>query len=106
MQERPIGDLLFALNNAGCNINCNNCNESLPITVKSGFPGGKIILDASTSSQFASSILMASPFADKQVELTLKGEIGFIIFYLNFNWSFGNVYSDDCWFNETMGDRY
>ncbi len=77
MQQRPIGPLVDALNNNGCNISYLKNTGSLPLKVdvssKRGFPGGVIELGATISSQYVSSILMAAPYASSPVTLKLVG---------------------------------
>ncbi|KAJ3335757.1 3-dehydroquinate dehydratase (3-dehydroquinase) [Gonapodya sp. JEL0774] len=75
MKQRPIGDLVDALNANGCKIAFAEKKGSLPLVIQpTGFPGGKIALSANISSQYVSAILMAAPYAETPVELTLTGE--------------------------------
>ncbi|GMM28959.1 pentafunctional protein [Martiniozyma asiatica (nom. inval.)] len=75
MQERPNGPLIQALRANGCEINCLNREGSLPVKVKcgKGLKGGRIELGATVSSQYVSSILMAAPYAQNPVTLSLVG---------------------------------
>ena len=69
--ERPMAPLIDALRQLGADIK----GESLPLMIK-GKPlkGGTVALDASLSSQFASSLLMAAPTWENGLELTLTGD--------------------------------
>lgn len=75
MQERPNGPLIDALRTNGAQIECLNREGSLPIRVQcgSGLKGGRIELGATVSSQYVSSILMAAPYAQSPVTLSLVG---------------------------------
>ncbi|KAG7192418.1 3-dehydroquinate dehydratase (3-dehydroquinase) [Scheffersomyces spartinae] len=75
MQERPIGPLVDALRSNGSDIDYLNREGSLPLKIKSGkgLKGGRIELGATISSQYVSSILMAAPYADEAVTLSLVG---------------------------------
>ncbi|KAI9025461.1 EPSP synthase-domain-containing protein [Hyaloraphidium curvatum] len=75
MKQRPIGDLVSALQSNGCRVGYLEREGSLPLRVEpTGLPGGRIELSANISSQYVSSILMAAPYAEKEVELHLTGE--------------------------------
>ena len=68
--QRPLAPLIDALRQLGANI---TPNTSLPLTIV-GHPiaGGSVTLDASQSSQFASSLLLAAPTWEHGLQLTLK----------------------------------
>ena len=72
---RPIKDLVEALRANGSSIECTGKDGHLPLKIEAaeGMEGGDIELDASFSSQYVSSILMASPYAKKPVTLRLTG---------------------------------
>ena len=72
---RPIKDLVEALRANGSSIACTGKDGHLPLKIEAaeGMEGGDIELDASFSSQYVSSILMASPYAKKPVTLRLTG---------------------------------
>ena len=64
MRERPIGDLLDALNQLGANATSENDNGCPPVIVHAnGLPGGTATVRGDISSQFLSGILMAAPVA-------------------------------------------
>lgn len=76
MKERPIKPLVDALRANGSAIEyVEPTRESLPIRVPStgGLKGGRITLEATVSSQYVSSILLAAPYAHSPVTLSLVG---------------------------------
>ncbi len=76
MEERPAGPLLAALNELGVeavSIKGTNCP---PVRITSrGLSGGTVHLSASISSQFLSSLLLASPCASRSVTIILDGKL-------------------------------
>ena len=76
MRERPIGDLLDALNQLGADIR-SEINPGLPPVVVRGrgLQGGKATIRGSISSQFLSGILMVAPCAEDEVQLSVNGEL-------------------------------
>ena len=74
-EGRPIKDLVDALRANGSSIECTAKDGHLPLKIEAaeGMEGGDIELDASFSSQYVSSILMAAPYAKKSVTLRLTG---------------------------------
>ena len=72
---RPIKDLVNALRANGSSVECLGKDGHLPLKIAAaeGMDGGDIELDASFSSQYVSSILMAAPYAKKPVALRLTG---------------------------------
>jgi 3-phosphoshikimate 1-carboxyvinyltransferase len=76
MRQRPIGDLLNAINQLGANAVSENGNGCPPIVVRAaGLPGGAARIRGDVSSQFLSGILMAAPAAKSSVELIIDGEL-------------------------------
>jgi 3-phosphoshikimate 1-carboxyvinyltransferase len=74
MRRRPIGDLLSALQSAG--VKTTGRNGFPPVTIVGGnFLGGRIGINASISSQFASSLLLSAPYAKWPVTLHITDEI-------------------------------
>jgi 3-phosphoshikimate 1-carboxyvinyltransferase len=69
LAQRPIGPLLDVLEKLGA-----RCRErSLPIVLEArGLHGGKVWLDASESSQFASGLLLAAPAMGEGIDLVLE----------------------------------
>lgn len=76
MRERPIKALVDALN---------ECGGSITYAGKEGYPplkiegkrlkGGTVTLDGSISSQYVSALLMAAPFMEAGLTLTLTGDV-------------------------------
>jgi 3-phosphoshikimate 1-carboxyvinyltransferase len=74
MRQRPIGDLLDALNQLGATTASENANGCPPVIVHAnGFPGGVANVRGDISSQFLSGILMAAPAARAPVALVIDG---------------------------------
>ncbi len=76
MRQRPIGDLVNALNQLGARVSAASHRNSLcpPVTVRaSGLPGGWCSLSGGVSSQFLSALLMAAPYARQPVEIRVVG---------------------------------
>ncbi|MET0293831.1 MAG: 3-phosphoshikimate 1-carboxyvinyltransferase [Phenylobacterium sp.] len=77
MRKRPIAPLVEALGQLG--IEAAAPTGCPPVTVdgKGGFAGGKVVIDARLSSQYASALLMAGACADRPVQVELAhAEIG------------------------------
>jgi 3-phosphoshikimate 1-carboxyvinyltransferase len=76
MRERPIGDLIEALNQLGADVRSENGNGCPPVIVHAnGLPGGAATVRGDISSQFLSALLMAAPAARSRVELAIQGEL-------------------------------
>jgi 3-phosphoshikimate 1-carboxyvinyltransferase len=74
MRQRPIGDLLDALNQLGANATSENANGCPPVIVHAnGLPGGIATVRGDISSQFLSGILLAAPAARATVTLVIDG---------------------------------
>ncbi|RDX78813.1 hypothetical protein CR513_40851 [Mucuna pruriens] len=77
MRERPIGDLVDGLKQLGVDADCflgTNC-PPVRINGKGGFPGGKVKLSGSVSSQYLTSLLMAAPLALGNVEIEIVDKL-------------------------------
>lgn len=75
MRERPIGELVSALNQMGVDARCIAVPDFPPVFMNSrGIKGGRISIKGRHSSQFISSILISSPYAEKDVEIELQNE--------------------------------
>jgi 3-phosphoshikimate 1-carboxyvinyltransferase len=77
MRERPIGELLDALNGLGMRATSEKGNRRPPIVIdtsSTAFEGGEITIDASLSSQFVSALLMPAPLWRKGLCLKVIGE--------------------------------
>jgi 3-phosphoshikimate 1-carboxyvinyltransferase len=76
MRERPIGDLLDALNQLGAHATSQRDNACPPVVVHAnGLPGGCAKIRGDISSQFLSGILLAAPGARTPVELVIEGPL-------------------------------
>ncbi len=80
MRERPIGDLVDALTQLGCNIEpiSSTVDGQICPPVKilaSGLPGGKTKIAGNISSQFLSALLMVAPYAQAPVEIELTTDL-------------------------------
>ena len=74
IQQRPIQDLLDGLQQLGVKSESNNGFP--PVKVYGGnFNGGNIKLKGNISSQYLSSILMCAPYAKKNVEIIIAGDL-------------------------------
>lgn len=71
MRKRPIADLAETLNALGAQIE--TTAGFAPLRIRSnGLRGGKASIDASSSSQFVSALIMAAPYAAEGVEIVLE----------------------------------
>jgi 3-phosphoshikimate 1-carboxyvinyltransferase len=82
MRERPIGDLVDALEQLGATVEplvpSDKGRQFICPPVKileSGLPGGHASIAGNISSQFLSALLMVAPYAQNPVELTLSTEL-------------------------------
>jgi 3-phosphoshikimate 1-carboxyvinyltransferase len=76
MRERPIFDLLDALQQLGGDAISEANNGCPPVVVRaSGLSGGTATVAGNVSSQFLSGLLMAAPYAKTDVELIVQGEL-------------------------------
>ncbi|MBE0672500.1 MAG: 3-phosphoshikimate 1-carboxyvinyltransferase [Anaerolineales bacterium] len=74
MRERPIGDLMNALNQLGVEMEAKNNCPPVEIFAK-GLPGGKTKIAGDISSQFLSALLMVAPYAQSPITVTLSTEL-------------------------------
>ncbi len=76
MRERPIEDLLSALNQLGVRAWSETGNGCPPVIVETeGLAGGRACIRGDVSSQFLSGLLMVAPFARKDVTLEVEGSL-------------------------------
>jgi 3-phosphoshikimate 1-carboxyvinyltransferase len=94
MRERPIGDLVEALTQLGCNIQSALQGDGRPLTtdhhplsivngqicppikiIASSLSGGATTIAGDISSQFLSALLMVAPYAQNPIEITLSTEL-------------------------------
>jgi 3-phosphoshikimate 1-carboxyvinyltransferase len=73
MQERPIGDLLDALNQLGASVKSVHGNHCPPVHIDARrLQGGTATISGAISSQFLSALLMAAPYAQTDVTLQVR----------------------------------
>jgi len=76
MRERPIGDLLDALDRLGADVRSQRGSGCPPVVVcGTGLAGGAARVSGRISSQFLSGLLMTAPCAGSPVELIVEGEL-------------------------------
>jgi 3-phosphoshikimate 1-carboxyvinyltransferase len=73
-RERPMAPVVDALRKLGAEID-DDGRGRLPLTVrgKGALRGGEVLIDASSSSQFVSALLLAAPSFDEGVDIRLSG---------------------------------
>jgi 3-phosphoshikimate 1-carboxyvinyltransferase len=70
MHQRPINDLLNALNQIGISASSINSNGCPPVKILGGkIKKGRVDINCSISSQYLSALLFIAPFADGEVHL-------------------------------------
>ena len=73
MQERPIADLLTALNELGAEVVSERGNGCPPVRIGgTRLQGGRATVSGAISSQFLSALLMAAPYARQDVVLEVR----------------------------------
>jgi 3-phosphoshikimate 1-carboxyvinyltransferase len=72
MKERPVGPLVDALNMLGGEIRYLEKPGYPPLLINGSLSGGVVSVESHISSQFASSILLAAPYARSSVSLTIS----------------------------------
>lgn len=76
MRQRPIQPLIDALNLMGVNARCVEENGCPPVQIEArGLAGGRTRLDSGLSSQYVSSLLLASPYAKKDTEIEIDSPL-------------------------------
>jgi 3-phosphoshikimate 1-carboxyvinyltransferase len=76
MRERPIEELARALAQLGAKIEILGSHGCPPLRIEAtGLRGGAAAIDASRSSQYVSAVLIAAPYAERDVKLTLSGDV-------------------------------
>lgn len=74
MRERPIGDLLEALEQL--DVNAESATGCPPVKVwAAGLHGGLTTVAGNVSSQFLSGLLLVAPYARSPLEIQMKGEL-------------------------------
>lgn len=76
MRERPIADLITALNQLGADVSSELDTGAPPVIVNGkGLSGGQATIAGNISSQYLSGILMAAPYAQQPITLVVDGEL-------------------------------
>ena len=74
MRERPIEDLVSALRDLDVRVAYESEPGRFPINLSSaGLRGGSVTVDGTRSSQFASGLLLAAPYAAGPLEVSISG---------------------------------
>ena len=74
MRQRPIQPLVDALNEMGVRASCTKGNGCPPLEVQAtGLDGGQTTLAGGLSSQYLSSLLLAAPYARRDIEVKVLG---------------------------------
>jgi 3-phosphoshikimate 1-carboxyvinyltransferase len=76
MRERPIADLVDGLKQLGADVSCVEESGCPPVTINAnGLQGGCASISGKMSSQFLSSLLMAAPLVDGDINISIKDEL-------------------------------
>ncbi len=76
MRERPIGDLMQALQTLGADLRGELRPDCPPLRIRSsGLRGGRAVVRGEISSQFLSGLLMAAPYARQDVVIAVDGPL-------------------------------
>jgi 3-phosphoshikimate 1-carboxyvinyltransferase len=76
MQERPISDLIQALNQLGANVVDLNGTKCPPVQISAnGLPGGGVEIPGGKSSQYISAIMLTAPYAKQDTIIRIKGNL-------------------------------
>jgi 3-phosphoshikimate 1-carboxyvinyltransferase len=76
MRQRPIQDLIEALNQLGANVVSETGTDCPPVSITAnGMPGGRCTVRGDISSQYLTSLLMVSPYAQSDVEISVDGDL-------------------------------
>ncbi len=74
LRQRPIGDLLSALESLGVHARSLNNNSCPPIEVQGGrLTGGEVITSGVASSQHISALLMVAPYTEEGISIKIAG---------------------------------
>jgi 3-phosphoshikimate 1-carboxyvinyltransferase len=72
LRQRPIGDLLSALNSLGVHARSLNNNGCPPIEIQGGrFTGGEVTISGVASSQHISALLMVAPYTEEGISVKI-----------------------------------
>lgn len=112
MQERPIRDLLDALNEMGVDAQSVKNNDCPPVILKGGgVPGGTVHLAGNKSSQYLTSLMLSAPYFKNDTLIKIQGELTskpYVDLTLDIMKTFGVTVENESYkeFRITSGDRY
>jgi 3-phosphoshikimate 1-carboxyvinyltransferase len=76
MRERPIQDLLDALAQLGADVASAAGTGCPPVVIQAdGLAGGHVAIRGDISSQYLSGLLMAAPYARRETEIAVQGDL-------------------------------
>jgi 3-phosphoshikimate 1-carboxyvinyltransferase len=76
MRERPIQDLLSALESLGIEARCEHHNSCPPVIVRAnGMSGADVVIRGDLSSQFLSGLLLAAPWMRQPLRVRVDGKL-------------------------------
>ncbi|WP_018133258.1 3-phosphoshikimate 1-carboxyvinyltransferase [Effusibacillus pohliae] len=76
MRERPIQDLIEALQTLGVSVRSELGTGCPPVLVEAnGIKGGNVSIPGTRSSQYLSALLLAAPYAGQDVDIEVAGEL-------------------------------
>ncbi|HHT9118765.1 MAG TPA: 3-phosphoshikimate 1-carboxyvinyltransferase, partial [Candidatus Hypogeohydataceae bacterium YC38] len=76
MHQRPIQDLLDCLNQLGARVKSRFGNGCPPVIIEArGLEGGRATMKGNLSSQYFTAVLLSAPYARKDVEIKVEGEL-------------------------------
>jgi 3-phosphoshikimate 1-carboxyvinyltransferase len=86
LQTRPVKSLASALETLGCKIDFTEDNGCPPLKISGRIRGGKVTLDASKSSQYVSSLLIACTLAEQDTEIFVENPTELPYIELTLKW--------------------
>lgn len=102
MKQRPMAPLVEALRSLGADIQYVENEGCLPLHIKGKtISGGKVQMDTTRSSQFASSLLLAAPMWPQGLEMDLVGHLSSVP-YLQMTLAMMRHFGAEC---ELQGER-
>lgn len=76
MHERPIADLVTALQSLGANLQTESAGGCPPVVIEArGMQGGAVAIRGDISSQYLSGLMMAAPYAHQDVTIHIEGKL-------------------------------
>ncbi len=112
MRTRPIQPLIDGLAQLGVDIEAREGNGCPPVVVRAnGIDGGRAKVRGDISSQYFSALLMAAPYAARDVEIEVEGDLvsaPYVTMTLSTMAEFGVTAErdGDRWFRVPAGQRY